>query len=172
VKILRDTWVSTGGSNRVKSFSLKMDRAAAFLPDQRYAVQGIAGYSCYQVGNIRIGVQNYAFDDANDQYNLEVKTWLTTRLFGAKISAFFYNHVPDCATIFAECDFQGQSLEICSGQPISDFEEQAWGNKPVKSVAIPFKRTLTLYDKTGLAGPFVQVHNNVTCVEGSWTFSE
>jgi hypothetical protein len=41
---------------------------------------------------------------------------------------------PDCAEIFSECDFNGDSISICDR--IQSLPEEGW-NKPIRSIKVP-----------------------------------
>lgn len=56
---------------------------------------------------------------------------------------------PLCAELFSECDFGGDSITVCDRNP--DLPAGGW-SKPVKSVSVPARRVLYLFNKEKYGG--------------------
>jgi len=91
--------------------------------------------------------------------------------YQAWIGIFYYQKVVDCAILYSECGFEGNSLEVCEDSPINAFELHDWEGVDIKSIQVPFSRTLTLFDKKNLEGGYTQITEDVECLEGGWTFT-
>lgn len=69
----------------------------------------------------------------------------------------------ECAEIFEECNYQGDSLTICTFE--NNVPKNTGWNKPVKSIKVPKDKTLKLYNLENLKGWTVRVDESIDCVD-------
>lgn len=74
---------------------------------------------------------------------------------------------PDCAEIFSECEFKGDSISICDR--IQSLPEEGW-NKPIRSIKIPAQKVLRLYNQEKLKGSVSLFRKDDSCIK-DLTFS-
>lgn len=69
---------------------------------------------------------------------------------------------PNCAELFSECDFKGDSITVCDRIP--DLPDAGW-SKPIKSLTVPTQRRLYLFNKEKYEGKKLFFIQNQKCME-------
>ncbi|CAD8209892.1 unnamed protein product [Paramecium octaurelia] len=102
----------------------------------------------------------------NQDIKVVLGLWSHTYVYGVYYQVALYDlkfKIPDqnCAQIFSECDYAGDSLVIC--QSVSDLTSNAW-SQPIKSLTVPTGRLLTLYQSLNYQGTKSFYTQNQQCL--------
>jgi hypothetical protein len=77
---------------------------------------------------------------------------------------------PNCAELFAECNFEGDSITVCDR--IDSLPDKGWA-KPIRSLTVPHQRVLKLYNEENLRGSSASYKEDQKCIEDiNFSFSQ
>ncbi|CAD8100335.1 unnamed protein product [Paramecium primaurelia] len=137
----------------------------------RVPIVTLRGYDVERARNMRLQYNKVVLE-SKLSYNLV--TWWDTQIYGVfHQTAIFVADTtykifdPDCAELFSECNFKGDSVTVCDRIP--DLPGYGW-SKPIRSLTVPVSRRLYLFNKEKYEGQRTSFIANQQCME-SITFS-
>ncbi|CAD8109088.1 unnamed protein product [Paramecium sonneborni] len=137
----------------------------------RFPIVTFRGYDVERSRNMRLSF-NFMGLDTNLKYNLI--TWWDTQIYGVFHQAgvlvadtTYKIFDPNCAELFSECNFNGDSITVCDRIP--DLPAYGW-SKPIKSLTVPLSRRIYLFNKEKYEGQRTSFVTNQQCME-SITFT-
>ncbi|CAD8116628.1 unnamed protein product [Paramecium sonneborni] len=137
----------------------------------RIPIVTLRGYDIERARNMRLQYNKVVLENKL-QYNLV--TWWDTQIYGVfhQAAVFvadtnFKIFDPDCAELFSEINFKGDSITVCDRIP--DLPGYGW-SKPIRSLTVPVSRRLYLFNKEKYDGQRTSFIANQPILE-SITFS-
>lgn len=157
LKVKKDhPWVarSSGDSLVEVEFEVPID----IEKGNRVHLQGITGFEVE--GETRILVNDII--EKKNVATMTYGTWGDTKLRELGYQAFYFSaddtkiFDENCAEIFSECNFEGQSMKVCDS--MNNMDEFKF---PIKSLHVPAGSTISLYNKQGFKGQKVKFTESV-----------
>ncbi|CAK58820.1 unnamed protein product (macronuclear) [Paramecium tetraurelia] len=123
----------------------------------------IRGYNCDKQYNQRL----YTIVELQSPYIKATlaKWWDTlTTEFYYQVAIYNPNYIikdQNCAELFSECNYRGDSLIICG--IVSDISSYGW-SQPIKSISVPTGKTLSLFQLSNFQGTKSSFNQNQQCI--------
>ncbi|CAD8090404.1 unnamed protein product [Paramecium primaurelia] len=137
-----------------------------YLNQDRLPIFAYRGYKFDKNANVRCYVI-YGPQTPNLIYNLFVWDSTTSYAFFDQVSLYFPQPQikivqPNCAELFSECDYNGDSIVICNNIP--DLLQKGWTNQ-VKSLMISTQKQFYLFNQINYQGQAQKIIQNQQCME-------
>ncbi|CAD8167254.1 unnamed protein product [Paramecium pentaurelia] len=133
---------------------------------QLIPIATLRGYNLDSSINFRLTFKNVQLT-TNLEFTL--RTWVNSIVYEVYYQGAVYLYNSNfkifdlnCAELFSECNFQGNSIVIC--EKISDLLVKGWSN-PIRSITVPAQRKLLLYYKANYEGDKREQTENQQCIE-------
>ncbi|CAD8196282.1 unnamed protein product [Paramecium pentaurelia] len=155
-------YANLGHNSRQATFVIP----SIFLVQDRLPIFAYRGYKFDKGANVRCYIINGP-QTPNLIYNLFI--WYTTVSYGFFDQASLYFPKPNlkivqpnCAELFSECDYNGDSIIICNN--ISDLSQRGW-TKSIKSLMISTQKKLQLFNQINYQGQALKIMQNQQCMD-------